>query len=103
MASRTSVAAGAPGLQKPAIRSEVTPCTADQTVNERALVAEVVVDGGRRHSGTRTQLADREALLAAAREQRLGCGQDRAPGRPGPTVALAERSCRAHGASIAPL
>src|SRR5206468_10395835 len=54
-------------------------------------------EGGGRGTPARAQLADRESGLAAAREQRLGRGQDRATGRGGSTVALAERGRHRHG------
>src|SRR5438132_11404257 len=48
----------------------------DHALDERALVAEVMVDGGRRHAGARAELADGEVAL---REQVLGRRQDGAP------------------------
>ena len=60
---------------------ELREAVVDDAIDERRLVAEVVVDGGRRDSRAEADLADRQPLFAAAGEQRLGGVEDRAPGR----------------------
>ena len=76
----------------------------DHTVDQRVLVAEVMVDGRGRDAGAGAQLPDGEAVLAPTREQRLGGGQDGAPGRLGLELAGAGgRRSGGHAAAIAPL
>src|SRR5439155_1499982 len=55
---------------------ELREAVVDHALDERALVAEVMVDGGRGHAGARAELADGEVALG---EQVLGGRQDRAP------------------------
>src|SRR5437867_426585 len=55
---------------------ELREAVVDHALDERALVAEVMVDGGRGHAGARAELADGEVALG---EQDLGGRQDRAP------------------------
>src|SRR5437773_12227966 len=55
---------------------EVREAVVDHARDQRRLVAEVMVDGGRRHPGAHAELADREVALG---EQVLGGRQDGAP------------------------
>ena len=76
----------------------------DDAVDQRVLVAEVMVDGGRRDAGAGAQLPDGETVLAAAREQGLGGAQDGAPGGLGFELAGAGgRRSGGHVAAIAAL
>src|SRR4029453_10634193 len=63
----------------------------DDAVDERGLVAEMMVDGGWRHAGPRTHLADGEPHLAPGRQQLAGRVEDRAPGGLGRGLAGTER------------
>jgi hypothetical protein len=70
----------------------------DHAIDERVLVAEVVVDGRRSHAGPCAQLADRETGFAAAGEEYLGGGEDVAAGRLGFELAGAgDRGADGHG------
>src|SRR2546430_2980395 len=71
----------------------------DEPVDECALVAEVMVDGRRRHAGASTELADREPRFSAARQQRLRRREDRAPRGGRAPIAGAQRRCGRHGSS----
>ncbi len=73
----------------------------DHAVDERVLVAEVMVNGRRRDAGPGAHLADGEARLAAAREEDLGGGQDVAPGRL--RLELAGTDGRRSGGHVVPI
>src|SRR4029453_7365780 len=60
---------------------EVGEAFVDDAFYERRLVAEVMIDRRGGDAGARAELADRQALLAARRQQPLGRFQDRTPGR----------------------
>ena len=58
---------------------ELGEAVVDDAVDERALVAEVMVDGRCRHTGAGAELADGESCLAAGGEQRLGSVENDPP------------------------
>ena len=56
---------------------EFVEAVVDDAVDERRLVAEVVVDRRRRDAGAEADLADRETFLAVRGEELLGRVEDR--------------------------
>src|SRR6266478_5372773 len=81
---------------------EVCEAVVDNARDQRRLVAEVMVDGGRRDAGARAELADGEVALG---EQVLGGRQDGAPRalRLGVAGAGEGGGAGSHGPSVAPL
>ena len=79
---------------------EVGEAIVDDALDERGLVAEVMVNRGGRDAGTGAHLANRQSFLARAREQMLGGVEDRAPGRLGLEIAGAQGAgLDGHGAA----